>query len=244
MATTMVQGYYEDNKAHVAMKGNGKECAILIGELINQMAEGLHTSFEETVTYVAKMHGTGMSEPQQVKVPETVNDEVAGFFKRREEPTTRPAVQQMSVPQKAEEELKAEKYVEFLEWQKQQEQAKTSAVLEPVEGDEPVFTLAEEYAEEVVPESEPILNILVRHHIDSVFERKVEHSLPDAKWFDSEYQPENGKYYLLLENKNAQSAKEKMRISSAMRINGKWALSTSSKLSLSNCNVIAYTERA
>ena len=92
------------------------------------------------------------------------------------------------------------------------------------------------------PEAEPILNILMKHGIDSVYERKIEHSLPDAEWFDCTNDAPAGKYYLLLENKKATSPKDKLRISSAMRINGKWALSSQSKVSLSDCNTIAYTE--
>lgn len=217
MTSTMVQGSCSDGQITTAMKGNGREVALIVRKLMVEMADGLNCSLDEVAKSIVAMQEEPKKMTESVKfetqpIPK-MNDEVASFFKRHEEPIKK----QQPIPEPVQE----------------------PASIEP---EEPEFYSLEEGTELAPePEAEPILKILMNHGIDSVYERKVEHSLPGAEWFDCEYDAPNGKYYLLLENKKSTSPKDKLKICSAMRINGKWALSSTSKVSLSDCSPVGYT---
>lgn len=217
MTSTMVQGSCNEGKITVAMKGNGREVAQIIRKLMCEMAEGLNCSLKEVANSIINLEENVeyVHQNQMSKEPGTIRqpmNEEVASFFKRKE------AEPIRMPEAKQEPVQLEEQEpEFYEFEDEVE-------LTPE------------------PEAEPILNILMKHGIDSVYERKIEHSLPDAEWFDCTNDTPAGKYYLLLENKKATSPKDKLRISSAMRINGKWALSSQSKVSLSDCNTIAYTE--
>lgn len=217
MTSTMVQGSFNEGKITVAMKGNGREVAQIIRKLMCEMAEGLNCSLKEVANSIINLEENVeyVHQNQMSKEPGIIRqpmNEEVASFFKRKE------AEPIRMPEAKQEPVQLEEQEpEFYEFEDEVE-------LTPE------------------PEAEPILNILIKHGIDSVYERKIEHSLPDAEWFDCTNDAPAGKYYLLLENKKATSPKDKLRISSAMRINGKWALSSQSKVSLSDCNTIAYTE--